>query len=421
MRYYDIEIPSMGVSWTSRYSDGTPNPGALQVEFQLEVNHHQPVKSGDPVLTVYGIPWEMITEAYNFAGKGITIYGGMDPGLPIATRQARAGLRGLLLEGTILRCWGNWIGTEMSLGFAFAPAGNDYIGVPSPSPAATGAAQNPNKAGQFTRTGPRSIDLRSSAVVGASSASSIDTAAVLRQIGGNILPVPASVFGAATSVANGIATSLFGGGGGGMGLIQPLNLIHNLQPNQPLSSAIQETLSRAFPYANIRILISPMLKLPYQDAGIYQSMEQYSQYINQLSHKILGTGSYMGVHMSSKDNTINVWDGTTPVSTTNIDAVDLIGQPTWIDWLKISVKTAMRADMDVGGKLTLPPTLMTISPNLQGSGGSIQRTNTSFTGEFTITKVLHIGDFRSPDSANWSTNFEAALPGSEALTAIDAN
>jgi hypothetical protein len=91
-------------------------------------------------------------------------------------------------------------------------------------------------------------------------------------------------------------SSFFGGGGSGAGggLAVPLNFIHNMMPNMPLSSAIQETLGKVFPNADLKVLISSALKLGYQDSGMYQNLTQYASYIKKLSHSIMGTGDTRG-------------------------------------------------------------------------------------------------------------------------------
>ena len=90
------------------------------------------------------------------------------------------------------------------------------------------------------------------------------------------------------------------------GLTNPLNLIHNLMPNMPLSSAVMETLSKALPGAPTRVALNPALMLAYQDAGMYQNVSQYMGYINKLSQSILGATksnspltNYLGAHFSS--------------------------------------------------------------------------------------------------------------------------
>src|SRR5262245_57101209 len=61
-------------------------------------------------MTIYGVSWDQIKQSVNLIGKPIEIWGGMRPGLPLATKQSA--LRGRLFSGRIFRCWGNWIGTR---------------------------------------------------------------------------------------------------------------------------------------------------------------------------------------------------------------------------------------------------------------------------------------------------------------------
>jgi hypothetical protein len=212
-------------------------------------------------------------------------------------------------------------------------------------------------------------------------------------------------------------------GGGIPGLSAPLNLIHNLMPNMPLSSAIQETLGKAFPGANISTNIHPGLKLPYQDAGMYQNMKQFAGYIKNLSQSILVTKNYGGVHMSSHGNNIDVWDGTQPpINTGLVSVIDLIGQPGWIDQQRVHVKCVLRADLHINDSFTLPPgipMLQSADANVLGAGGaaSPQRGHVTVEGMvFRIYKILHVGDFRSPHGADWSTNYEAQVASESGLT-----
>jgi hypothetical protein len=58
--------------------------------------------------------------------------------------------------------------------------------------------------------------------------------------------------------------------------------------------------------------------------------------------------------------------------------------------------------------VTLPQTLV----NFSGADAMIpgnapdQRTHISLPGSYKVFKILHIGDFRNPDGASWSTNYE---------------
>jgi hypothetical protein len=226
-----------------------------------------------------------------------------------------------------------------------------------------------------------------------------------RDIGGAIADI--GTWGSAILNFGGMINS-FVGGGQQAPLEIPLNFVHNLQKGVPLKSAIQETLSRVFPNVKLNILISSALKLGYQDAGIYQNLNQYITYLNRLSQSILGAKNYLGINASLSGNTLHVWDGTTPVTTAEIDYLDLIGQPTWIDVMTVSVKVVLRANIPGGSsiELKLPQTLMNTTSNAIVGNAPAQRTNLPFSGKFILRKILHIGDFRNPDGANWCTNYE---------------
>jgi hypothetical protein len=411
-----------GAIWDS-WVNGQNDPGALEIEWSLEeVDYWQP--GANCTLTIHGIPFEQIKQSANHSGVAIAIYGGMKPGLPLATAQAPQA--GLLIQGQISQCWGNWIGTEMSLGMVITgggfQGGKDEAG--SLTPAQTlDARTTRDDAGalpsalSFAESGLprfRSIGARSIDVMpfdsGISSALGWDFSTAEATIGGGL-------------------AEAFGGGGN---IPQPLNVIHNLQPNMPLSTSIKNTLSTMFPQAQLNINISPNLKLPYQDAGMYQSLPQFAAYIKQLSHSILGTNGYSGVHITTHGTSIDVWDGTQQQSGsggTTIAAQDLIGQPTWIDSVTVQIKTVKRSDIHTGQNITLPPTMMTttaesIIPNAQAVD---QKTNLSFQGTFNVNKVLHIGDFRNPDGNAWCTIYNAQVQSSNtdqqqaAQTADQAN
>jgi hypothetical protein len=429
MRFYDIYIDGAPAAFTptdsgaiwSTFLNGNHNPSAQQIEFQIEEMTKAPIPSPNSTMTVQGISFEQIKQSSSLIGKNITMYGGMSRGLPFATQQA--GNAGLLMKGTIFKCWGNWIGTEMSLGLAFVPSGT-YVNpdsdstpdVNTPGSKTTVTPEVTTPPGLFTRTGARSLDRMS---FPRAAASAIGIPAI--PLGGVLAQIPLATFGDASATVNGITTSLFGGGGGGLSLIKPLNLIHNLMPNMPLKDGIQQTLSKAFPKAKLNILIREGLKLAYQDAGMHQNLDQYSQYIQKLSNSIAGTKNYLGVHMSSHSDTIDVWDGTTPVTEGVISNIDLIGQPTWIDINKISIKTVLRADLHVGGTVTLPPTLINVTEQSTQAWTSEQKATITFTGSFLITKVLHIGDFRNPDGSSWSSNYEALVTGSPEAEVAEAS
>jgi len=432
MRYYNIRIDGApgdifparyenGAQWGTIAPNGVHTPNAQQIEFQIE-EWTATAPSENSVITIYGVSWDQIKASNQLVDKIITIYGGMSPGLPLATFQSQRDK--LLVQAKILKCWGNWIGNETSLGFAIIATGAKQAAgsgatQPGASPATPGTSINaPSTTGQvqsvqFNRVGRRSLDFRS--MRNGVSPTLVDPGSILTAIGGQIL----SDFnlGPATSQVGGMVGSFFGGGSFAP-LSAPINMIHNMLPNMPMSSAIQQTLSTAFPQANVNVVISDALKLMYQDAGMYQSVEQYAGYIQKLSQSIMGSKQYPGVQLTSYNQTLTATDFTKTIGTSDINYLELIGQPTWLTIVTISVKVVLRGGLHISWGCTLPQTLVGFSGADAFAGGPApdQRTHITLPGDYVVTRVLHIGDFRNPDGAAWSTNYEmittASVPSS---------
>jgi hypothetical protein len=105
-----------------------------------------------------------------------------------------------------------------------------------------------------------------------------------------------------------------------------------------------------------------------------------------------------------------VWDQSKPLGNEDINYLELVGQPTWLTAVTISVKIVLRGGLKPGLSITLPQTLVGFSgaDAMLPAGAPDQRTHVSLPGTYVITKILHIGDFRNPDGASWTTNIEAA-------------
>lgn len=104
-----------GATYTS-FVNGQTLPGAWNVELDLPVIDAA-TSQGFSLLRVWGISLQEIAQANDLTGKNIQIFGGMQKGLPLANpKQA-----GLLVSGNIFQCFGNWIGTAMTLDFVIAP------------------------------------------------------------------------------------------------------------------------------------------------------------------------------------------------------------------------------------------------------------------------------------------------------------
>jgi hypothetical protein len=428
MRWYQIDILN-GPGWAhwNSWPNDRNDPGALQVSFEIHEFNPTLLTEQGATLTVEGVAWEWIGQSNNLVGSTIDIHGGMKPGFPLATVQQHE--PSLLLRGQIKRLWGNWVGTEMSLGFVIITGGGEPGDGGGGASAPGGGGANGGGGGgdgaatqgsSFRRVGPRSLNMRTGKRLGRSAGMHLRNPDVepYDDGGGGSFGADFGGFSGGSANVGGVLSSFFGGGGSYQ---QPLNLVHHMMPGTNLSDAITETLSRAFPNANIETAISPALKLPYIDSHMAQSMSQYTTYMQQLSQSILKQKGYGGVNFTAVGNTIRVWDGTQqPYQNVHLSMYDLIGQPTWIDQRLIQVKTILRGDIKAGDSITLPPTLMGLTSGAiwLGLKPSEQRTNLSFTGTFQVLKVLHVGDFRNPDgAAAWFTQYEASLEGGDVATA----
>lgn len=135
MRFYRIDItdsktgapvlPSSlrGQKLTSLNADGSFNPGALNIEIDV-TQFPSNVPTGASYCRIWGIGIADLGQAFNLGasptqpGANIAIYGGMSKGLPLANPAQS----GLLVRGSIFQCFGNWIGTDMTLDLILGPS-----------------------------------------------------------------------------------------------------------------------------------------------------------------------------------------------------------------------------------------------------------------------------------------------------------
>lgn len=188
----------------------------------------------------------------------------------------------------------------------------------------------------------------------------------------------------------------------------PVNYSIDWKSGTQLADALKTTLTTALPNAKQIIQISPRLTMNHDQPGYYASLTQFSQFINQISTSIITDPNYPGVSIFYDGTTVQVSDFTTaPKVSVNISFLDLIGQPTWIGPLTISVKTIMRGDINLGDMVTLPQSLVTSSSSaFQGLTGNNPANNLGFTGGYQVQSVHHYGNFRQSDAASWCSVFE---------------
>jgi hypothetical protein len=101
-----------GPSTFTSFVNGRTILGALNIEFDIPVYSFDAFQ-GNAMITVHGVGLGMLSQSANLAGANITLYGGMKPGLPLAT--AAAGQAGIIIQGTVFQSYGNWQGTNQTL------------------------------------------------------------------------------------------------------------------------------------------------------------------------------------------------------------------------------------------------------------------------------------------------------------------
>lgn len=121
MRWYNIIISDPDkiqpdIVFSSLNSDGSYNPGALNVEFDIPLSSFGTPTSAAYV-RVWGISIKDIGQASDLNGRDIQVFGGMSAGLPLANPAQQ----GLLAFGTIQQAYGNWIDTNQSLDIIIMP------------------------------------------------------------------------------------------------------------------------------------------------------------------------------------------------------------------------------------------------------------------------------------------------------------
>ncbi len=185
----------------------------------------------------------------------------------------------------------------------------------------------------------------------------------------------------------------------------PKNVVVDWKAGTPLAQAIANTLATAFPAYKQDIKISPKLVLAHDEPGYYNSIVEFAQWVLDVSQDIKVAPDYPGVSITLSQNTFRVYDGTTQTTPKLIAFQDLIGQPTWIEDGLLVFKTVVRADLQVGDYVQIPPAVVTTTA---AAANSLLNLKAAFQGVFQINDVHHYGNFRQPDADAWTTRFEAA-------------
>jgi hypothetical protein len=108
-----------GATFTNQVN-GMVDLGAHDVELDIPVVGFAQ-SMGMATVTVWGVSKAQVSQAADFQGAPISVYGGMQNGLPLAT--AAASQAGLLVAGTVFQSFGNWQGVVQNLVLVIANDG----------------------------------------------------------------------------------------------------------------------------------------------------------------------------------------------------------------------------------------------------------------------------------------------------------
>lgn len=193
------------------------------------------------------------------------------------------------------------------------------------------------------------------------------------------------------------------------------NFAFNWPAGMPLAEAIKSTLATVYPYLIIDTSsISPNLVLPQAQTGQYQTLQQFAQFLKELSKFIsppTSDGSaYSGVEMVFSGLMLKVIDNSAPPGTPKlIDFKDLVGQPTWNSPLSFQFNCVLRGDLNIGDYVQMPVTQFTSIP----SSLSRFRSNSVFQGIGQIIGegacIRHVGNYRQPDGQSWITTVNCVV------------
>jgi hypothetical protein len=97
------------------------NPASLNIELDMpQYQAHLAGGSTSHYIRIWGVGIDDLTSAFDFNGHHLELEVGMSEGYPFATPSQR----GLVVKGTILQAFGNWLGTDMTLDFYLRAEGS---------------------------------------------------------------------------------------------------------------------------------------------------------------------------------------------------------------------------------------------------------------------------------------------------------
>lgn len=204
------------------------------------------------------------------------------------------------------------------------------------------------------------------------------------------------------------------------GRLGPIQLTFPWTSGRSLSVALAQCFMTLGGYRP-NISVSDRLVLNYDRPMFCGTLQDLAKDLKSFSLSKIKDKGYSGVEIAVVNgNEIRVWDNDyanhsnssskTSASTrkenpTQIEFIDLIGQPTWINFGVVSLVSVMRSDIQTGDHILMPKKARAM---IQASSYSQYRNDSAFNGEFMVNSVRLIGNSHQPNAESWVTVIEAS-------------
>jgi hypothetical protein len=187
----------------------------------------------------------------------------------------------------------------------------------------------------------------------------------------------------------------------------PGNIVLNWRAGTPLATALTNTLQTAFPGAAIQMNIANIV-LSHDEVGPFSTLTELAQTIADIAP---------GVCIVINGNVIQVFDTTYATTPKQLNFLDLVGQPMWVQPDVIQITTVLRGDIQMGDTLLMPQGLSSgFALQTQAALPSQYNYKTAMQGKFIVNQgVRHVGNFRQDSGFAWCSIFNCFAPGVQAV------
>ena len=191
-------------------------------------------------------------------------------------------------------------------------------------------------------------------------------------------------------------------GSGGYTISNPASIVLNWTKGTELSVALTNCLKQAFPQYPVKVSIKSGLVQNHDEVGYFSTLDQLGQWLEQLTSQRFNSP----VDLCNQGAALFAFDVSYNPVPVQLAYTDLVGQPTWIGPQEMQIKLVMRGDLTIGGLVKLPLGIQDnpgIVQTAAAANASSLRYKSTFSGNFRIQQIRHIGNSRSPDGASWVT------------------